>query len=40
MYVFVYVGIDPVVIKSRADEMVGLVSRDEHKALVGHLSGV
>ena len=32
-------GVDPVVIESRADEMVGLVSRDEYKTLVGHLSG-
>ena len=32
-------GVDPVVIESRADEMVGSVSRDEYKALVGHLSG-
>ena len=31
--------VDPVVIESRADEMVGSVSRDEYKALVGHLSG-
>jgi len=36
---FVDAGVDPVVIKSRADEMVGSVSRDEHKALVRHLSG-
>ena len=33
-------GVDPVVIESRADEMVRSVSRDEYKALVGHLSGV
>ena len=32
-------GVDPVVIESRAVEMVGSVSRDEYKALVGHLSG-
>ena len=32
-------GVDPVVIESRADEMVGSVSRDEYKALVGHLGG-
>ena len=32
-------GVDPIVIESRADEMVGSVSRDEYKALVGHLSG-
>jgi len=31
--------VDPVVIESRTDEMVGSVSRDEYKALVGHLSG-
>jgi len=31
-------GVDPVVIESRADEMVGSVSKDEYKALVGHLS--
>ena len=37
---FVLAGVDPVVIESRADEMIGPVSRDEHKALVGHLSGV
>jgi len=28
------------VIESRADEMVGPVSKDEYKALVSHLSGV
>ena len=33
-------GVDPVVIESRADEMVGPVSKDEYKALVSHLSGV
>ena len=33
-------GVDPGVIESRADEMVGPVSTNEHKALVGHLSGV
>jgi len=33
-------GVDPAVIESRADEMVGSVSRDEYKALVAHLSGV
>ena len=27
-------------IESRADEMVGLVSKDEYKALVSHLNGV
>jgi len=32
-------GVDPVVIESRADKMVGSVSRDKYKALVGHLSG-
>ena len=32
-------GVDPVVIESRADEMVGSVSKDEYKTLVGHLSG-
>ena len=32
-------GVDPFVIESRADEMVGSVSRDEYKALVDHLSG-
>ena len=37
--VFGDAGVDPVVIESRADEMVGSVSRDEYKALVGHLSG-
>ena len=31
--------VDPVVIESRADKMVGSVSWDEYKALVGHLSG-
>ena len=35
-----HVGVDPVVIESRADEMVGPVSKDEYKALVSHLSGV
>ena len=35
---FADVGVDPVVIESRADEMVGSVSKDEYKALVGHLS--
>ena len=33
-------GVDPAVVESRADEMVGSVSRDEYKALVAHLSGV
>jgi hypothetical protein len=33
-------GVDPAVIESRADEMVGPVSKDEYKALVSHLSGV
>ena len=33
-------GVDPVVIESRADEMVGPVSKDEYKALVSHFSGV
>ena len=33
-------GVEPAVIESRADEMVGSVSRDEYKALVAHLSGV
>jgi len=33
-------GVDPAIIESRADEMVGSVSRDEYKALVAHLSGV
>ena len=33
-------GVDPAVIESRADEMVGSVSRGEYKALVAHLSGV
>ena len=37
---FSHVGVDPVVIESRADKMVGPVSKDEHKALVGHLSAV
>ena len=32
-------GVDPIVIESQADEMVRSVSRDEYKALVGHLSG-
>ena len=32
-------GVDPVVIESQGDEMVGSVSRDEYKTLVGHLSG-
>ena len=32
-------GVDLIVIESQADEMVGSVSRDEYKALVGHLSG-
>ena len=35
---FADAGVDPVVIESRADEMVGSVSKDEYKALVGHLS--
>jgi len=34
------VGVDPVVIESRADEMIGSVSKDEYKALVAHLSRV
>ena len=33
-------GVDPAVIESQGDEMVGSVSRDEYKALVAHLSGV
>jgi len=33
-------GVDPVVIESQADKMVGPVSKDEYKALVSHLSGV
>ena len=33
-------GVDPVVIESRADEIVGPVSTNEHKALVGHLGGM
>ena len=32
-------GVDPAVIESRADEMVGSVSKDEYKALAGHLGG-
>ena len=32
--------VDPAVIESRANKMVGSVSRDEYKALVAHLSGV
>ena len=32
-------GADPAVIESRADEMVGSVSRDEYKALVAHRNG-
>ena len=35
-----HAGVDPAVIESRADEIVGLVSTNEHKALVGHLGGV
>jgi hypothetical protein len=35
-----FAGVDPVVIESRADEMVGPVSKDKYKALVSHLSGV
>ena len=31
---------DPTIIESRADEMVGPVSTTEHKALEGHLGGV
>ena len=38
--VFGNAGVDPAVIESRAEEMVGSVSRDEYKALVAHLSGV
>ena len=38
-FLFGDAGVDPVVIESRADEMVGSVSRDEYKAHVGHLSG-
>ena len=37
---FSHVGVDPVVIESRADKMVGPVSKDEHKASAGHLSRV
>ena len=37
---FGYTGVDPVVIESRADEMIGSVSKDEYKALVAHLSRV
>ena len=37
---FTNAGVDPAVIESRADEMVGSVLRDEYKALVAHLSGV
>ena len=37
---FDLVGVDSVVIESRADEMVGPVSKDKYKALVSHLSGV
>jgi len=33
-------GVDPAVIESRVDEMVGSVSRDEYTALVAHLNGV
>ena len=33
-------GVDPAVIESRANEIVGPVSTNEHKALVGHLGGV
>jgi len=33
-------GVDPIVIESRADEMVRPVSKDEYKTLVSHLSGV
>ena len=35
-----HAGVDPAVIESRADEIVGPVSTNEHKALVGHLGGV
>jgi hypothetical protein len=37
---FDLVGVDPVVIESRADEMVAPVSKDEYKALVSHLNRV
>ena len=32
-------GVDPAVIESRADELIGSVSKDEYKALAGHLGG-
>jgi len=32
-------GVDPVVIETRADELIGSVSKDEYKALAGHLGG-
>ena len=35
-----HAGVDPVVVESRADEIVGPVSTNEHKALVEHLGGV
>ena len=32
-------GVDPAVIETRADELIGSVSKDEYKALAGHLGG-
>ena len=32
-------GADPAVIETRADELIGSVSKDEYKALAGHLGG-
>ena len=32
-------GVDPAVIESRADELIGSVSKDEYKSLAGHLGG-
>ena len=32
-------GVDPAVIESQADELIGSVSKDEYKALAGHLGG-
>ena len=32
-------GVDPAVIETQADELIGSVSKDEYKALAGHLGG-
>jgi len=34
-----FAGVDPAVIETRADELIGSVSKDEYKALAGHLGG-